>query len=100
MADTWRETVAYAAEQRQAGLWIAPVSTIAGYVGDMRQVEVVWQAQPGGYGAVVTNHANHPLDGVTLSFPLAVQAATVADQPAPRIAGTLVVLPGWRWAQR
>ena len=69
VANTWRETVAYAAEQRKTGLWIAPVSTIAGYMRDMRQVEVVWQAQPGGYGAVVTNHADHPLDGVTLSFP-------------------------------
>ena len=93
VANTWRETVAYAAAQRTKGLWIAPVSTIAGYKRDMRQVEVVWQAQPGGYGAVVTNHSGHALDGVTLSFPVPVQAATVEGQPAPRIAGTLVVLP-------
>jgi hypothetical protein len=93
VANTWRETVAYAAAQRANGLWIAPVSTIAGYMRDMRQVEVVWQAQPGGYAAVVTNHTNHAVDGVTLSFPVPVAAATVAGQPAPRITDTLVVLP-------
>jgi len=93
VANTWRETVAYAAAQRPNGLWIAPVSTIAGYMRDMRQVEVVWQARAGGYAAVVTNHTDHALDGVTLSFPLPVQAATVEGQPAPRITGTLVVLP-------
>ncbi len=93
VANTWRETVAYAAAQRQNGLWIAPVSTITGYMRDMREVEVVWQTQPGGYGAVVTNHTDHVLEGVTLSFPIPVQAATVEGQPAPRIADTLVVLP-------
>jgi peptidoglycan/xylan/chitin deacetylase (PgdA/CDA1 family) len=93
VANTWRETVAYAAERRKAGLWIAPVSTIAGYMRDVRQVEVVWQAQAGGYGAIVTNHTAHALDGVTLSFPIAVQAATVEGQPAPRVQETLVVLP-------
>jgi peptidoglycan/xylan/chitin deacetylase (PgdA/CDA1 family) len=93
VANTWRETVAYAAAQRPKGLWIAPVSTIAGYMRDMRQVEVVWQEQPGGYGAVVTNHTDHALDGVTLSFPVPVAAATVEGQPAPRSTGTLVVLP-------
>jgi hypothetical protein len=60
---------------------------------DMRQVEIVWQEQPGGYGAVVTNHTDHALDGVTLSFPVPVAAATVEGQPAPRSTGTLVVLP-------
>ena len=60
---------------------------------DVRQVEVAWQAQPGGYGAVVTNHTDHALDGVTLSFPVPVAAATVAGQPAPRSTGTLGVLP-------
>jgi hypothetical protein len=93
VAALWRETVAYAAGKRKDGLWIAPVSTIAGYLRDMRQVEVAWQARPGGYAAVVTNHTDHALDGVTLSFPVGVQAATVEGRPAPRIADTLVVLP-------
>jgi hypothetical protein len=93
VANTWRETVAYADERRKAGLWIAPVSTIVGYMRDMRRVEVVWQAQPGGYGAIVTNHTDHTLDGVTISFPVAVATATVEGQPAPRIADTAVILP-------
>ena len=42
---------------------------------------------------MVTNHTDHALDGVTLSFPVAVQAAAVEGQPAPRVTETRVVLP-------
>ena len=94
---TWRETVEYAAQQRQNGLWIAPVSTIVDYMRAMRQVEVVWRATEGGYEALVTNHTEQALDGVTLSFPILVNSATVEGQPAPPVAeyadGHQVVLP-------
>jgi hypothetical protein len=89
----WRDTVAYADAKRQDGLWIAPVSTIVRYMQDMRAVEVVWRQAGGGYEAVVTNHTDHALDGVTLSFPIRVEAATVEGQAAPRVAESRVVLP-------
>ena len=95
--DTWREVVAYAAAQREQGLWIAPVSTIVNYMRAMRQVEVVWRATEGGYEAIVTNHTDQALDGVTLSFPILVDNATVEGQPVPPVAGYAdrhqVVLP-------
>ena len=67
----WQRVVDYAVAQREQGLWIAPVGTIADYGVASRQVAVTAIPVAGGMQLIVENRSGQRLTGVTLGLPVA-----------------------------
>ncbi len=67
--EVWTRIVAYAAAQRDQGLWIAPVTEIATYSTATRAVDLVALPLAGGTRLGVTNGTGRALDGLTISLP-------------------------------
>ncbi len=65
----WQRVVDYAAAQRERGLWIAPVSTIADYGVASHQIAVTPLPVAGGTRLIVENRSADRLVGVTLGLP-------------------------------
>ncbi len=62
----WTRVVAYAAAQRDRGLWIAPVTEIATYGAATRQVAVTALPVAGGIHLTIENRDDRDLSGLTL----------------------------------
>ncbi|MGN6755239.1 MAG: polysaccharide deacetylase family protein [Thermomicrobiales bacterium] len=92
----WTRAIDYAAQARDRGLWVAPVSDIVRYGQRTRQVAVTALPVAGGTRLVVENQSGQALSGLTLSLPDAVAHANIGGQPWTDTRGAqlrLTVLP-------
>lgn len=64
--EAWSRVIAYAAAQRDQGLWIAPVTEIATYGIATREVSLVALPLAGGTRLTIQNVTGRALDGLTL----------------------------------
>ncbi len=74
----WARMVQFATEQRAAGLYVDSVSNLIQYRKDSSQVAVAANWENGGQkvSLTVTNHAQNALDGLTLTLPASIKAAS------------------------
>jgi peptidoglycan/xylan/chitin deacetylase (PgdA/CDA1 family) len=92
----WTRAIDYAAQARDRGLWVAPVSDIVQYGQHTRQVAVTALPVAGGARLVVENQSGQALSGLTLSLPGTLANVTAGGQPWTDTRGTqlrLTVLP-------
>jgi peptidoglycan/xylan/chitin deacetylase (PgdA/CDA1 family) len=73
----WEELLAYSAERRSSGLWIAPLTEIVRYRNALCQVEMETRERPGYLELRVRNVSRETLSGLTLTFPAPVRRATL-----------------------
>ena len=74
----WERVIAYAAVQRDNGLWIAPASQIVTYA-NARDALRVQSVRVGGQTTItVTNTGPTPIAGATLTLPRAPERVTFA----------------------
>ncbi len=76
----WMRVVQYAAQKREAGLWVDSVANIVQHRLNIAQVKVAASWSNGGKKArlVITNHAKEPISGLTLTLPAPLKSATGA----------------------
>ncbi|MBC8161542.1 MAG: polysaccharide deacetylase family protein, partial [Roseiflexaceae bacterium] len=80
---TWRETLSYAAQKRDAGeLWIAPFSEVADWQQALESVSIQnseskTQNERQVISFTVVNDSKHNLQGLTLKLPMQIQRASV-----------------------
>lgn len=88
----WQRAIEYAAAQREQGLWIAPVSEIAGFAENVRRVTVTSLPLAGGTRLIVENRSGQRLEGVTLGLPTA-GTVTIDGRRVGATSGQTVILP-------
>ncbi len=87
----WTRVIAAANDARDRGLWIAPVTEIAGHAVAARAVVV--SAEGAGRRFSVENPTNRDLSGLTLTMPYRVQEAMMDGKPLADVRGDQVRLP-------
>ncbi|MGC8873678.1 MAG: polysaccharide deacetylase family protein [Chloroflexia bacterium] len=73
----WEELLAYAADRRAAGLWIAPLTEIVRFHNALSRVDLQERERPGYLEVQVHNGSKETLSGLTLTFPAPVRRATL-----------------------
>jgi peptidoglycan/xylan/chitin deacetylase (PgdA/CDA1 family) len=96
----WDELLAYAADRRAAGLWVAPLTEIVQYRNDIAQVDVRSEASAAGLVVVVLNRNAHPVSGLTLTLPAPVRQATLDGAAYSDFVQDQVCLPEIRAGQQ
>jgi len=89
----WDEVLAYAAGQREAGLWIAPLEEIVAYRDGLDAIEVQAEERAGVMLIIVRNRNDHALSGLTLTLPAPVRSATLGGKPYADFVHDQVRLP-------
>jgi hypothetical protein len=89
----WPRVIAYAAAQRDRGLWVAPVTQIADYSLATREVNVTALPVAGGTRLLIENDSAQTLDGLTLTLPAPAARVTLDGRPLTDVRGAQVRLP-------
>ncbi|MBN1485269.1 MAG: polysaccharide deacetylase family protein [Chloroflexia bacterium] len=77
----WEEVLAYAAERRQEGLWIAPLTDIVRFRQDLAGVDLDSEGSGHQLQLTVHNGSDHVLAGLTLTLPHPVREASLNGAP-------------------
>jgi peptidoglycan/xylan/chitin deacetylase (PgdA/CDA1 family) len=89
----WDEVLAYAAAQREAGLWIAPLEEIVAYRNSLEAIAVQAEERAGRLHITVRNGNDHAVAGLTLTLPAPAQSATLGGKPYADFVQDQVCLP-------
>lgn len=89
----WPRVIAYAADARSRGLWVAPVSEIAGYSLATREVAVTALPVAGGAYLTVENRSSRILNGLTLALPAPAARVTIDGQAWTDVRAAQIRLP-------
>jgi peptidoglycan/xylan/chitin deacetylase (PgdA/CDA1 family) len=89
----WDEVLAYAAAQREAGLWIAPVEEIVAYRDSLGAIVVQAEERATRLYIRVRNDNDHAVAGLTLTLPAPVRAAELDGEPYADFVQDQVRLP-------
>jgi peptidoglycan/xylan/chitin deacetylase (PgdA/CDA1 family) len=89
----WDEVLAYAAGQREAGLWIAPLGEIVAYRNALPAIQVQAEERAGRLHVTVRNGNASPVAGLTLTLPAPVRSATLGGSPYADFVEDQVRLP-------
>lgn len=95
----WDEVLAYAAAQREAGLWIAPLEEIVAYRDSLGAIQVRAEALPGRLRLTVRNGNAHAVAGLTLTLPAPARSTELGGAPYADFVRDQVRLPSLRPGQ-
>lgn len=77
----WKELLAYIADARERGLWVAPLTEIVRYRNALERVEVQYELTGLRLQATVRNGGDRPLAGLTLTLPAPVRDVRLNGTP-------------------